>query len=93
MAKFTTLLLSITALLASTAMAQRCPPNARLCGEEIANVYRCETLDRLIFITPAGNEPKNCHYRTDASGTPQGAGASCCADGQCMANGGSAFCG
>lgn len=46
----------------------------------------------LTLITPAGNDPQNCAFKTDALGTPQGNGAFCCADGRCLQMGRFAYC-
>lgn len=36
------------------------------------------------LITPADNDPRNCHFFTDELGEPQARGAQCCAEGRCV---------
>ncbi|GAB1319570.1 hypothetical protein MFIFM68171_09780 [Madurella fahalii] len=80
MAKLIALVLAAAALVANVQAA--CPPNANLCGSEIIDRYHCDD-GTLVLITPAGNDPRDCHFFTNAEGIPQGGGVACCSVGRC----------
>jgi hypothetical protein len=46
----------------------------------------------LAFLTPSGNNPRDCAFPTDGDGLPQGRGTFCCTVGRCVQDGLSAFC-
>ncbi|KAL2260116.1 hypothetical protein VTK26DRAFT_5993 [Humicola hyalothermophila] len=83
MSKFLALILAAAA---AVMVQAQCPANTRLCGSDILNTYQCATELSLTFITPEGNSPYDCHFRTNEAGEPQAMGAACCAAGRC-ANG------
>ncbi|KAK4126464.1 hypothetical protein N657DRAFT_556948, partial [Parathielavia appendiculata] len=46
----------------------------------------------MTFITPRGNEIRDCAFPTDGMGLPQPRGAFCCAEGRCFQEGLGARC-
>ncbi|KAG7287350.1 hypothetical protein NEMBOFW57_006860 [Staphylotrichum longicolle] len=90
MAKFLALLLTTAAALGL--VQAQCPANAVLCGTTIVDTLQCAPEGSLVFITPAGNDPRNCAFHTNEDGLPQGRGAFCCAEGRCFQNGLQASC-
>ncbi|KAK3312533.1 hypothetical protein B0H66DRAFT_570828 [Apodospora peruviana] len=93
MAKFFAIVAAAAALIAGV-QAENCPRSAPgLCGSDLIDNFKCSTELSLTFITPAGNNPRDCVFPVSSGGDPQGAGVFCCAQGQCKPNGlGQAHC-